>query len=178
MKRMFILLLAALFLAAAGGAALAVEEIVMCPPSDPSCPPAPNFDTVNVHWETVPFTTIEICETDISVCTYIGCTEWCNRSRPFNYWAAATGVGLRKIVGKIDTTLPTDVSLHANLTRPDAIGTSLGWKELSTTNTDLVLGLEKLCPARGTGLVGLCAGPNAAKGSGTAVLTLTILDQI
>ena len=176
MKRIILLLLATLFLAGVAGVAMA-EEAVLCPPAD-GCPPAPNFDTVNIHWSAVPFTTIEICETDIDLCTYIGCTDWCGKAKEFHYGAAATGVGLRKIVGCTQTALPTDVVLWANLTRPDSIGTSTGWQGLSTTPVDLVLGLEKLCLARGCGLVSLCAGPNAAKGSGTVVMQLTILDQI
>jgi hypothetical protein len=92
--------------------------------------------------------------------------------------AAATGVGLRKIVGSISPALPTGVSMWGLLNRPDGIGHTTGPQVLGTADVDLVKDLEKLYMANGTGEVSLFADNTAAGGNGMVVLKLTILDQI
>lgn len=179
MKR-FVMILAVVILTLGVGAAFADEMEVLgggCPPVDPGCPALPNFDTLKVNWQVVPMSTIKITERELNLCVYIGCCEWLGKAKEIHYSAVATGSDLRKIVGAVQTALPTDVGLHVNLRRPDSVGTSQGWKELSTIPVDLVTGISKLCIGYGTGQVALSAGPNAAKGSGSVVMQLTILDQ-
>jgi len=176
----FVMILAVVILALGVGAAFAEEMEVMgggCPPVDPGCPALPNFDTLKVNWQVVPMSTIKITERELNLCVYIGCCEWLGKAKEIHYSAVATGSDLRKIVGAVQTALPTDVGLHVNLRRPDSVGTSQGWKELSTIPVDLVTGISKLCIGYGTGQVALSAGPNAVKGSGSVIMQLTILDQ-
>jgi len=177
MKKTVMLLLTVLFLFAVAGAVMAEEDIntFFCPPT---CDPLPNNDSLNIFWKVQPMTTIFILENELKVCTYIGAPGSGNFHKGFKYMAAATGVGLRKIVGSISPALPTGVSMWGLLSKPDGIGASTGPQVLGTADVDLVKDLEKLYGAYGTGEVSLFADNTAAGGNGMVVLKLTILDQI
>ena len=177
MKKTVMLLLTVLFLFAVAGAVMAEEDIntFFCPPT---CDPLPNNDSLNIFWKVQPMTTIFILENELKVCTYIGAPGSGNFKKGFKYAAAATGVGLRKIVGSISPALPTGVSMWGLLSKPDGIGASTGTQVLGTADVDLVKDLEKLYAAYGTGEVSLFADNTAAGGNGMVVLKLTILDQI
>ena len=182
MKRL-VLILAVVILTLGVGAAFAeeagIEPMGFCPPfGDPGCDPLPNSDTLKVNWSVVPKTTIKILgNKELDLCVYIGCIEGSGTGKTFKYTAVATGSDLRKIVGKLQTGLPPHVGLKMNLSRPDGIGQSMGFKQLSTTDVDLVKNIKMLCTGNGTGEVQLTAGPTASKGSGIAIVQLTILDQ-
>ncbi len=181
MKRL-VLILAVVILTLGVGAAFAEEAGVAaagcCPPGDPGCPETPNFDTLTINWSVVPKNTIDIEDKVLSLCTYIGCRgETSGAAKTFKYKATATGSSLRKIVGKLESALPPHVGLKMNLTRPDSVGQSLGEKELSTTDVDLVKNIKKVCEGKGTGTVQLTAGADASRNSGTTIVQLTILDQ-
>ncbi len=171
MKKMVTMLLAVLFLVSLAGAVMATE--VNC------CPDfLPKFDTLRVNYEVVPLTGLEICTEDISLCTYIGCTQdMFGLGKPFSYKAIATGSCMRKIVGCIQSALPAEVSLWTNVGRPDSRGTSTGWNELTTSPVDLVKDINKLCMSNGVGLVTLGATADACAESGCVVMQLTIMDQ-
>lgn len=175
MKKTVMLLLAVVFLFTAGAVMAEELDTVLCPPT---CDPLPNSDSLNIFWLVQPMTTIKIAEDELHVCTYIGAPGSGYYKKGFKYGAAATGVGLRKIVGSIAPALPTGVSMYCNLGRPDAIGTSTGSQLLGIADVDLVKNLEKLFWSFGAGEISLFASNDAAGGKGMVVLKLTILDQI
>ena len=176
MKKAVMVLLSVLFVFGVAGIVLAEEvDLNFCPPS---CDPLPNSDSLNIFWKIQPMTTVYIVEDELKICTFIGAPGSGNFKKGFKYGAAATGVGLRKIVGSISPALPTGVSMWGLLTRPDSIGTSTGPHMLGTADVDLVKGLEKLYAAYGTGEISLYADNSASGGNGMVVLKLTILDQI
>jgi len=176
MKKAILVLLAVLFVVGVAGVVLAEEvDVNFCPPT---CDPLPNSDSLNIFWKVQPMTTIFIVENELKVCTYIGAPGSGNFHKNFKYGAAATGVGLRKIVGSISPALPTGVSMWGLLSKPDGIGASTGPQVLGTADVDLVKDLEKLYGAYGTGEVSLFADNNASGGTGMVVLKLTVLDQI
>ena len=177
MKKMVTMLLAVLFVVSLAGGALATLDCNL------SCPDVlPKTGTVRVNYNVVPLTGLWACDS-VSLCTYIGCPSMADldgRAKEFEYAAIATGCGLRKITGEIASVLPTDVDLKIKLkapTAPGSSGTSAGWVMMETTPHDLVTGIEKLCLDSTKGYAVLSAGPNACKGSGCVVMTLTILDQ-
>lgn len=176
MKKAILVLLAVLFVVGVAGAVLAEEvDLLFCPPS---CDPLPNSDSLNIFWKVQPMSTIYIFDDELKICTYIGAPGSGNFHKGFKYMAAATGVGLRKIVGSISPALPTGVSMWGLLNRPDGIGHTTGPQVLGTADVDLVKDLEKLYMANGTGEVSLFADNTAAGGNGMVVLKLTVLDQI
>ncbi len=176
MKKSILVLLAVLFVVGVAGVVLAEEvDLNFCPPT---CDPLPNNDSLNIFWKVQPMTTIKIVEDELKVCTYIGATGSGHFKENFKYAAAATGAGLRKIVGSISPALPVGVTMHGLLSKPDGIGHSQGDQLLGTADVDLVKDIEKLYFGWGTGEISLFANNDAAGGSGMVVLKLTILDQI
>lgn len=174
---MVTMLLAVLFVVSLAGGALATLDCNL------SCPDVlPKTGTVRVNYNVVPLTGLWACDS-VSLCTYIGCPSMADldgRAKEFEYAAIATGCGLRKITGEIASVLPTDVNLKVKLKAPTATGssgTSAGWVMMETTPHDLVTGIEKLCLDSTKGYAVLSAGPDACKGSGCVVMTLTIMDQ-
>ncbi len=170
MKKLVTMLLAVTLVVSLAGVVMA--ETSCCPDF------LPKFDTLRVNYEVVPLTGIEICTEDVSLCTYIGCTQdmW-SVAKSFNYKAIATGSCMRKIVGSIQSTLPAEIALWAHLGRPASRGTSTGPKELSTSDVDLVKDINKLCLSNGTGKVALAVTPDACAATGCVVMQLTIMDQ-
>jgi hypothetical protein len=176
MKKSILVLLAVLFVVGVAGVVLAEEvDLNFCPPT---CDPLPNNDSLNIFWKVQPMTTIKIVEDELKVCTYIGAPGSGNFKKGFKYAAAATGAGLRKIVGSISPALPVGVSMNGLLSKPDGIGATTGLQVLGTADVDLVKDIEKLYFGMGTGEISLFANNDAAGGSGMVVLKLTILDQI